>query len=326
MFTRKVLTLMVAVALGLVSLGFVLAEDPKPIIPPVTAANPPPIPTQAAPKPAHPMMVMPPTALLVAGEKRSNPFAANLKPGEKQVMIEVTCLEMGIDVVSEIGLTADRPKNAENSSLLVTCLSPRERKMFEALMRAKTKEGGVDILSRPQLCIADGQTGFCQIGGQVPQMTGFDTNAKDGKGVPVVTYATIGLTLKVTPKVSKDNGYIHLLLEPQRARIVDLGNALDNLALPFQAATSASAQGVQFPAKQGVETIQATTVESVQLTTSVVLPTDGTVVIGKKGEVHTATQTKNLETGTTVTERGTTTNMMLWVITAHVIVGNPNTK
>jgi hypothetical protein len=343
MITRRALTLMVATSLGLASFGILQADDPKPIIPQVMAPgaqpNPPLIPMQAAPPtipsvaaptpqatpmPVPPVMPMAPAATKepVAIEKQIEQGAQNLKPGQKQVWINVTCVEMGPDIISEIGLTADRPKNMENSSLLVTCLSPRERKMLEALVRAKQKQGEIDIISRPQMCIADGEAGFCQVGQVVP--TGHEISTKDGKSVPQVTYMTVGLTTKVTPKISKDNCFISLRLEQQRARVVDLANASENLALPVPVEAPEKAEVVQARAKEAVENTPATTFESVQITTSVTVPTGGAAVIGKRVEPKsTIIQKKNMLTGAIEIEHTTTNSMFLWIVTAHAVVGKP---
>jgi hypothetical protein len=334
MMARKTSTAMAAFTTGLISLGFVLAEEPKPIIPPVTATAPiaQPNPPQAAPAlPVLPVQAAPALSVMPmrtapgpfpqAVDKGIQGLATNSKSSEKQVVIEATFLEMRTDFVSEIGLTADRPKNAENSSLLVTCLSSRERKMLAALMRAKPSE--VDIISRPQMIMADGQTGYCQVGSSLPMTAIFETNPKDGKAAPDITYATVGLTMRVTPKVSKDSGSVRLTLEPQTSRVVDLDTASENLAVPARAESPDKAHSAQIAGKEGVESNQVTVIESVQLRTSVVLPNGGTVVIGKKVESNTVIETKNLVTGTTVTERGTVSNMMLWIFTVHVIAEKP---
>ena len=104
-----------------------------------------------------------------AVEKEIQELATNLQAGGKQVVIQVTCVEVSGDFVSEIGLTADRPNSNQNSSVIVTCLSPRERKMLAALMRAKPSE--VDYISRPQMTVVDGQTGYCQVGSNYPLKT-----------------------------------------------------------------------------------------------------------------------------------------------------------
>jgi len=324
LIARKALTLMATVALGLVSLGLAIADDPKPIIPPVSTPNPPSSYPPATPYPTPPVMPMRAVSApeLPTVEKQVQGLAHHLKQGEKQVSISLSCLEMTADFASEIGLTADRPKNMESSSLLVTFLNRREGKMLEALIRAR-QSGEVDVFARPQLIVSDGKSGFFQCGAQVPQPAPFEPSPNNGKAVPPPTLLNVGITMKVTPTISKDNGSIHLKLEPQSARVVDLGNAVDNLALPVPPKTPEHAQGVELSAKQGVENPQATVFESVQLTTSVVLPTGGTVVIGKKSEANTLIQTKNLETGTIVTERVTTSRLFLWVITANAIVGKP---
>jgi hypothetical protein len=329
MIARKALTAMMAASLGFIGLGFVLADEPKPIVPYVVPPTAQPNPTQAALLSSPPpLMVIQPAAVPVTAGKRPNPLAHNLKPGEKQIQINVTCVEMGTDYVSEIGLIADRPKNKENSSLLVTCLNRRESKMLEALIRAKP--GEMDILSRPQLKVADGGKGYIEAMALVPGAGGTPVplipNSQDVKALPPPPppgVANVGRSLIVTATVSKDNSYVQLKLEPQRARVVDLDTASENFAIPAQAETPDKAQSVQSAGKQGVESNQVTVFETVQLMTSVVLPNGGTVVIGQKVESPTVIQKKNLETGTTVTERGTTSNMFLWVITANVIVEKP---
>ncbi|HEV3386056.1 MAG TPA: hypothetical protein VG097_14650 [Gemmata sp.] len=332
MIARKALTAMMALTLGLMCLGFVLAADePKPMVPSIVPPAAPPFPTPVAPNPSFPIMPMTPAAVPAAMAKQGKqiaPSAPNLKPGEKQVQISVTCVEMGTDFVSEIGLTADRPKNKENSSLLVTCLNRRESKMLEALIRAKP--GEIDILSKPQLAIPDGGKGYIEAMALVPGAGGTPVplipNSQDVKAVPPpppARFANVGLSLIVTAAVSKDNSYVQLKLEPQRARMVDLNTASENIPVPARAETPDKRQSVQIAGTQGVESNQVTVFETVQLMTSVVIPNGGTVVIGQKVESNTTIEKKKLETGITVTERGTANNMFLWVITANVIVGKP---
>ncbi len=342
MFKRKFLLLVPLLAAGSTGLGLALADDPKSIPIPTSAlpmapgiyrvpTEPPAAPSLVAPRvmPATPNVsgdspVRPATVAAAAPpavdlEKQAQEWAKALKPGEKQVLFDVKSVQMDLDFVSQIGLAADQPKEKATSSVLQTCLTRREGKLLTALIRAHPAQ--LDILCRPQLTVRDGQTGFFQMGVNQPQGLPVDKRFKDAEGFSLVRIVSEGHTLKVTPRVSRDNGYIMLRLEPQNSRVVDPNGGSENLQLSVPPETKGPIQKTEFTAKPGSEPPTFTTVESVQLQATVVIPVGNTVVIGKKIETQQIVEEKNLLLGTTARRTEPLNLMLLWIITPHLAVG-----
>src|SRR5262249_30888284 len=94
-------------------------------------------------------------------------------------------------------------------------LSPREARMFNALIRAQKEKGAIDIISHPQLVVQDNQTGFCQVGQNFPYTVQEEVKGKDGKAVKIakIEYQPVGVTLKATPRISDDGKSILLRVE-----------------------------------------------------------------------------------------------------------------
>jgi RNA polymerase sigma factor (sigma-70 family) len=210
MFARKVMVAMVAMALGITGLGFVLAEDPKhdPIspYPSVNSASAQPGTTQTSPQsiwPAQP----PPASALKAPEKKSTEelerqikqLEQSLKPDEVRFLVEAMCVMVPGKFCLEIGL-ADQPTKE-----MVVNLSRRETKMLEALIRVTPDR---DIICRSCLAFLEGQSGYFEMGQpngslKIPLR---NNNEKDETKF-------IALTSTVTPKIDKDTGKILLKVE-----------------------------------------------------------------------------------------------------------------
>jgi type II secretory pathway component GspD/PulD (secretin) len=88
-------------------------------------------------------------------------------------------------------------------------LTKRETTMLTCLLRSEAEK---EVLSRPQVLALDGQTAFIQIGQPVELVTGLEAAFKDGTTVytPKKTKFNLGMTLQVTPKISKDGKSISL--------------------------------------------------------------------------------------------------------------------
>ena len=322
MFTRKALVLFV---LGIISLGFVLADDPKPM--PTPQPAPPPVstvvPTQAVqpvmpaapaqgvkPQPIPVLHLPPRPGEPVPPPMRKRPFkvaepepigpqleqlAKKLKPSEKKVFMEMATVEMESGFIAESGLTTGVP--SEKSSLLVTCVTRREVKLLDALIRASALTGRVQLAARPSLIIGDGQTGYCQGGVNIPYET-------DGKVVFMSSPITgnLGYSLKITPEISKDNRFVHLKMELQSARVESSESVLVEAGTPPIALEPATQTQTALPKESpGVQT--SPTMASETASTTLILPSGGTVVIGR------------------ISESGSKTTEYLWVVTPHVVCG-----
>ncbi len=82
---------------------------------------------------------------------------------------------------------------------------------FNLLVRALKAQGRVDVLSRPQIQVADNQTGYVQVGQDFPIP---DTSTiTNGLAQQAIDYRPIGVTLRVTPRVNPD-GKVLMRVEP----------------------------------------------------------------------------------------------------------------
>jgi type II secretory pathway component GspD/PulD (secretin) len=290
MFARKHMGLL-AVFAALSSLGILLAEDPKATLPPKTEASPAPqmLPTQAAPK-GDPSATEKPVSSPERNEPRSysseerdqqlKQLAGKLKAGEQQVMIDVMCVQVPAGFSEESGLTANEAKLKTPN--LMTSLNPREVKLLEALLRATP---GKHILARPNMVVLDGQTGFFEMGGpveNVPVLVASNTNGKTDFTTQTIRVISSYVTLRVTPRISKETGKIALEVNRQITQVND-----------------DKGRDVQTPAAQpsfSVDTIR----------TPIELPSGGTVVLGNTIESSRDKASKS---------------ELLWVLTPHVIKG-----
>ena len=256
MFARKLMAVMVAFTAGLTSLGFVLAEDPKPTpaLPVVKALDPR---VPLVPAPIQP--------------------AQALKPRE-QVLIEAMCVQVPAGFCEESGLALDNPM--PKTGELLTFLNRREVKMLEALLQGYP---GRRILAEPRFVVWDGQTGSIQTTGPVEEVASLVPITTDGKTVytpQTLSLISSHLTLQVTPKISKDNGMIELQVDRETANLGE-GVAVN------KAARGDDGQTIQKPT-----IVPCVNVQSQQ--TKLVLPDRGTVVIGNTIE-SARDKTKKME-------------------------------
>ena len=132
------------------------------------------------------------TVLLSAGPevlRAAGDILTTLDRQPPRVMATTLIVRASGDFVRACGLEVGaKPGGA------VWTLTAREMHMFNGLMRAAKERSECDVLSRPQVQVADNQTGFVQV--------------VDGNGV--------GITLRVTPRVKPD-GSVLLRAEAQVA-------------------------------------------------------------------------------------------------------------
>jgi len=99
---------------------------------------------------------------------------------------------------------------------------------FNLLIRALQAQNRVEILSRPQVQVADNQTGFVQVGANYPFL-GQSILTGVGTAQQSIQYEQIGVTMRVTPRVNPD-GKVLMRVEPQVASVsptpVSLGNGI----------------------------------------------------------------------------------------------------
>jgi hypothetical protein len=217
-------------------------------------------------------------------EERRNALVATSRlaaGAETSILIEGLCVKVPSAFCEQCGLEDGRGGTG------VWHLSQRETRMFTALLRA---EPGKEVLSRPQIMVADKQTGYFQIGQDVPY--GVVQPPKDGVDAPVtkVEYKSVGVTLRVTPRISADGRSILLQTEAQSTQLgtpVDLGNGVTSPVFNTQASQ-----------------------------TTVAIPDAGTVVL-RTGTTSTGT-VMQLRDGTIKYGKKVTIDE-LWVLTAHIV-------
>jgi RNA polymerase sigma factor (sigma-70 family) len=289
MLARKVMASMVAVALGLTTLGIVLAEDPQSNPPASTtkAVFPPPLPAQAAPpsaasppiqEPPLPESKGPADKLPEELERQLRQLEKSLKPGEQQLVIESKRVRVSAGFCEEAGL-ADNPK-----MLFWASLNRREVKMLEALIRAKPDR---EILTLPRIVVPDGKAGSVKAGEDIQVITYEATddvkkNDDLAKLKKLRTNSYPRLALDFTPKTHKDSGDILLRVDIMT--------------------------GQQGAAIKTDKTITVPSINTYSFDTTVTIRSGGTAVIGDPIE---STQDK------------TKKNELLWIVTAHLVRGKP---
>ncbi len=200
MIARKVMHLMAVAVVGLVGLGVVVAGDD--------------------PRPGK-----------LKGEDARNvtsivQSAGKTPVGERQILITATCVQVPSGFCKECGLSEEDGPSAGG-----WVLTPREARMFQALIRgAMEAKKEIDILSRPQIQVIENQTGFVQVGQEVPYTT-VEPEKKDGKIIynHKISYHLSGAAFKVTPRINADGKVlmrVELTLSTVSPTPVDLGNGI----------------------------------------------------------------------------------------------------
>jgi hypothetical protein len=312
MLARKLMLLMTAFATGLYSLGYVLAEDPKPA-PPVMAPNavssaqivPPITPETDLGQPA---VIIP--APHIPGTLTPAQLAEQREPC---VWLNAMCVKMPAGFCEECGFTIDNlsSKVGDKASSIAICLSEREAKMLKALIPIYPERR---TLSNPVLIIADGQRAHVQAGGKFPIVADAANTSSDEKTIPTdstknVEYLDIGTSFEVTPKISKDGRYIMLKVEPRISELVSGQIEVPGTPLGFRDSKAKTQVRILRPGKgdEGLVHVQCS------LPTTIVVPVGGTAVIGStvsdSAFFSSEGEPKKVEM----------LSEMLWIVTAQVI-------
>ena len=133
-----------------------------------------------------------------------------------QVVVQAMVIQVPCGFAAEAGLEGDG--NAWT-------LSPREAKMLTGLIRAAKGRGELDVLSRPQIQVAEGQTGFVRVGQDFPVETGGGVKLAGGaiKLEPKkVENVPTGFTMRLTPRVSPDGKSVQLRTEAQLTTVTSV--------------------------------------------------------------------------------------------------------
>jgi RNA polymerase sigma factor (sigma-70 family) len=200
MIARKAMRLMAVVALGLVGLGVVAAGD--------------------EPRPARLNREDLRNETRIA---QSNPKAA---AGERPLLIQAVCVHVPLDFSKNSGLLDGKTDDVGGWAILLT---PRETRMLQSLLRAGREKQEIDILSRPQILVIENQTGFVQVGQDVP-FAATTAEKKDDKEASSqrIDYRFCGVSLKVIPRINPD-GRILLRVDSELSTVtepINLGNGI----------------------------------------------------------------------------------------------------
>jgi type II secretory pathway component GspD/PulD (secretin) len=108
-------------------------------------------------------------------------LVADLDRDVAMLHVTITVAEVPREFLTESGLAGPEKTH-------FWALTGREAALFQTALRHYP---GVKLLSRPQVQVADGQTGFVQVGQDVPR----------GPGQPTIP---VGVTMRVTPRLCPD--------------------------------------------------------------------------------------------------------------------------
>lgn len=134
-----------------------------------------------------------------------------------QVVLQATVVQVPRSFIRSSGLNAGGAADAN-----CWTLSAREVAMFNIVVREAKSRQGCEILARPQVQLCDGQTGFVQVGQQVPVAAPADIKTVGWVVVPerAVHHVPVGLTTRFTPRVAADGKSVELATEAQMTEIL----------------------------------------------------------------------------------------------------------
>jgi type II secretory pathway component GspD/PulD (secretin) len=164
------------------------------------------------------------TVLVSAGlavHKQLLDILAGLDKAPQQIMMQAMVVEVPHEFLERAGLNVGSEPGAMSWTL-----TARELHMLTQLFREAKGRGEIDVLSRPQMQVCDGQTGFVQVGQQFP-VVGQPVRPAGGANASELKMVHVGLQLKVTPKVSPDGASVCLDTE------TTLSKATGNANTPF---------------------------------------------------------------------------------------------
>jgi type II secretory pathway component GspD/PulD (secretin) len=137
--------------------------------------------------------------LLASGEpaqvRRALDLAAALDVAPPQVVVSALVLNVSREFLATAGLGTEKGETAWS-------LSARETHMLTGLIRAEKNNGTLETLSRPQIQVAEKQTGFVQVGQDVVLASATEVRVEGTTTVSVEkpVSRSVGLALKLTPK------------------------------------------------------------------------------------------------------------------------------
>ncbi|MDY3562072.1 hypothetical protein R5W23_003518 [Gemmata sp. JC673] len=189
-------------------------------------------------------------SLLVSGDKDTveqiGKLITELDKPLPQTVVQAMIVDVPDGFLAKCGLTAERGTSE-------CVLTPREAERLNAFLRAAKEKGECEVLSRPQVQVADNQTGYVQIGQNYPvALAGGKVESKFA-----------GTALRVTPCLAPDGQTVKLTTEVQNGKVIP-GTVM-----------TAFIPGTAFP----VTTLVPATVCTHEVRTHVAVPAGHTAVV-----------------------------------------------
>lgn len=198
-------------------------------------------------------------------------YAKDKPAGERFSVIQIAIVQVPHDVAETAGLVLDPKKPTHQWSL-----TKREAKLLAALLLADKR---CEILSNPQLCLADAQTGFFQVEQNYDVLGPLTVTEEKGEKVVKgkITPKSADIALRLTPKIAADAKAMTLKAEWQYA-----GPSGRNVAVPTMKADGTIVDTpltlASFVSLGNGQTAASFDSQTVQTTVS--LESGGTVVLG----------------------------------------------
>jgi type II secretory pathway component GspD/PulD (secretin) len=139
------------------------------------------------------------------------------------------------------------------------------------LLRALQEKRRLEVLSRPQLMAIDGQTGYVQVGQNVPRILATNIDPLGGQ-TNSITYEAVGLILQVQPRISPD-GLVVMQIQANKSEV------------------GPEAEGIPISVSNNGQVLRAPRIEITQALTTVSALSGQTVILGgllqtRKFDVH----------------------------------------
>jgi RNA polymerase sigma factor (sigma-70 family) len=220
MLTRKVMAMMMVFAVGLTTLGILLAEDPKPSSDPFatkssgqqSSQGQPPANTLPAPKEKSQ------NKTLDYVKQTIDQLAKELKPGEQRILVNALLLCLPAGFFDECGLFPDKPANGP--SIMATTLNHREESMLKTLFRVMKPSMTIDVIARHRaITMEEGITGCISVRRNESSYT---AGAKVPKSEEITSTSVPSFGLRFTPTIDKGTGLIQMEIQATTAQLGEL--------------------------------------------------------------------------------------------------------
>jgi Bacterial type II and III secretion system protein len=121
----------------------------------------------------------------------------------RQIHVASKCVKAPVGFCSRLGLDGNEEVAPTKVGGIACHLTRREALMLDALIGANEQ---VEVITRPEMMLLDGQTATCQVGGAKEVLVGLEAVTQDGKTLyaPKTQNVPFGVSCSVTPKSTGD--------------------------------------------------------------------------------------------------------------------------